>query len=491
MKRWILCVLFTALGCGGDQAVTDEAEQTDPFQEQLTLWEDGVELFYHHSQLVAGLEGQSWAVHVTDLETFAPASEGTVRMQFLGPSGADFETVVTAPDRDGLFTPEPVFPVGGAYDLTVSIERSGRVHEVYVGPIIVYPTQADVPDLPTEEAVGIAFLKEQQWAIPFATTAATRRDISSSVAATGEVIPAAGRMAAVAAPLEGIIRAAAGRGGPVPGQWVDEGDVLTVLSPASYDAGYAQLRAREERLRREVERAERLLAAEAIPARRLREAEHDLEVVRASLEALGASESTNYEFALRAPISGYVNERHAVAGARAAAGDPLFTIVDARVVWIRLDVSAADAGAATRATGATFTVEGNDRVYRSSRLVSVGRVIDPTRRTLPALVEIENADQSLKVGMLARGRLLLGDAVSGVAIPTTAVREEDGLFVAYVQIGGESFERRALTLGPGDGEWTIVESGVRNGERVVTLGAYQVKLSSLNTSAISDHGHPH
>ena len=71
------------------------------------------------------------------------------------------------------------------------------------------------------------------------------------------------------------------------------------------------------------------------------------------------------------------------------------------------------------------------------------------------------------------------------------MREEDGLSVAYVQIGGEAFERRALTLGPGDGEWTIVESGVRNGERVVTVGAYQVKLASLNTSAISDHGHPH
>ena len=63
--------------------------------------------------------------------------------------------------------------------------------------------------------------------------------------------------------------------------------------------------------------------------------------------------------------------------------------------------------------------------------------------------------------------------------------------VAYVQIGGETFERRAVTVGATDGEWTVVLSGVRPGERVVTRGQYQIKLSSLNTSEISDHGHPH
>jgi multidrug efflux pump subunit AcrA (membrane-fusion protein) len=93
--------------------------------------------------------------------------------------------------------------------------------------------------------------------------------------------------------------------------------------------------------------------------------------------------------------------------------------------------------------------------------------------------------------MFGDGRLLLGDPVAGLAVPSSAIRDEDGLFVAYVQIGGETFERRAVRIGPSDGEWTLVESGIRPGERVVTLGAYQVKLASLNTSELSDHGHVH
>ena len=63
--------------------------------------------------------------------------------------------------------------------------------------------------------------------------------------------------------------------------------------------------------------------------------------------------------------------------------------------------------------------------------------------------------------------------------------------MAYVHTAGESFERRILALGPSDGEWVIVRSGVAGGERAVTIGAYQVRLASLNTGVIADHGHPH
>ena len=218
--RALFAITLAIAGCGGPPPIEDAATETNPFQEQLTLWDDGIELFYHHSPLVAGVTGQPWAVHVTDLETFQPVVEATVRLQFYAPDAEPFEVVVDAPDRPGLFTPEPVFPVGGAYDLSVFIERPGRTHEVYVGPIIVYATTADVPNLPEEEAVGIAFLKEQQWAVPFATVEATVHAIARSIDAIGEVIPTAGGYAAVAAPVDGIVRADAGRSAPVPGQWV-------------------------------------------------------------------------------------------------------------------------------------------------------------------------------------------------------------------------------------------------------------------------------
>jgi hypothetical protein len=77
-----------------------------------------------------------------------------------------------------------------------------------------------------------------------------------------------------------------------------------------------------------------------------------------------------------------------------------------------------------------------------------------------------------------------------VVIPTSAVLEEDGRPIAFVQLEGESFERRPLEVTGNDGERTLVRSGVRGGERVVTGAAYQIRLASLSTS-VPAHGHEH
>ena len=95
----------------------------------------------------------------------------------------------------------------------------------------------------------------------------------------------------------------------------------------------------------------------------------------------------------------------------------------------------------------------------------------------------------------ARSRIPAVDAaldnLHQVAVPDAAIREEDGLHVAYVEVGGESFERRVLDRGPGDGSWTIVRRGLAAGERVVIEGAYQVRLASLGEVTPADHGHLH
>jgi hypothetical protein len=57
-------------------------------------------------------------------------------------------------------------------------------------------------------------------------------------------------------------------------------------------------------------------------------------------------------------------------------------------------------------------------------------------------------------------------------------------------VGGETFEKRDLTLGLRDGNWVQVVTGITEGERVVTKSAYAVRLASMS-SAIPSHGHAH
>lgn len=503
-------VLGTALAlaaCGGSdagaQAADDHAHGGGAV---VTAWTDSLELFMEYPPQVAGTAGDPWAIHLTRRRDWSPVREGALMLYFTGPDGSAHTVRSDAPARAGIFTPAPTLPSAGDYRLEMVLESQGRRHEIPVGPVTVYAGEDDLPH-PEEKAGdgGISFLKEQQWKVPFGVAEVERRTLSASVRASGELTAPADRLARISAPVTGLVEA---RGGPMPapGTWVEEGEVLAVLAPTDADASYARLRGRVEQLQREVARAERLVEAEAIAEKRLVEARHELSVARSALEAIGGEapasgtsaggagdgDGDGYRFHIRSPITGVVSERRLSLGQRVEAGERVFTVVDPRTLWLRLKVPAGEAARASRATGATFRGEGSQATHRADSVVSVGDVIDPESRTLPVILRVVNADRRLKVGMLARARLFVGDSVTGPAVPNEAIRDEEGLKVAYVETGGETFERRVLELGPTDGRWTLVRSGVSPGERVVTEGAYQLHLASTGgDEAAAGHGHPH
>jgi len=349
----------------------------------------------------------------------------------------------------------------------------------------------DIPQLPENESVGISVLTEQQWPTDFVTVAATSRVVAPGLEVTGTLEAVPGRLAEITAPVAGIVRWDRNQESPAEGMRVRSGEPLIQLSPVGGDGTFASMQSDAARLEREVARAERLVAAEAIPARRLEEARHDLEVVRAQLEAIDATPGDGYVLALIAPIDGVVMDRTFTPGQRVEAGTSLLRILDPRRLHLKLHVPATESDRLAEINAATFTPEGGGEVSRTKQLVSVGAALDPIRRTVPVIFSVDNDAGLLRPGMLVTGRLLGGPPEPALAVPSAAIRDEDGLLVAYVQISGESFERRAVTVGATDGQWTTILSGVRRGERVVTRGQYQIKLSSLNTSEISDHGHPH
>jgi RND family efflux transporter MFP subunit len=485
-------VASIALGSCTPDAEPDVAiEELSTGGETITIFTDLTELFFEHPAMIASAPGEPWEIHLTSLSDFAPITEGRLTLEFVGPDGRVHTVVSEAPSRPGHYDPAPSLPTAGMYDLLIVLEGPQLSDEIFVGPIRVFASESDIPRLAQPEAVGIAFLKEQQWPIDFATVPAQSRVVSPGLDVTGEVMSAPGAVVEVAAPVGGIVRYDLNRSAPVEGSWVEAGDALVRLSPVGGDDAYASLRAESERLEREVERSARLVAVEAAPRRRLEDAQHDLDVVQAQLEALDAGPEDGYTLTLRAPISGSVISRDFVTGQRVEAGASLLTVLDPLRLLLRLNVPAMHAGNLGDIVAATFAPEGSSAVHRTNDLLSVGAALDPIRRTVAVTFEVANPDQTLKAGMLVKARLLSGTPEPALAVPATAIVDEDGLLVAYVQIGGETFERRALTVGATDGEWTTVLSGVRRGERVVTRGQYQIKLGSLNTSEISDHGHPH
>lgn len=480
-------------GCSrGDATAADEA--AGPAGGAITLWTDSTELFMEHPALIVG-EPDKFAVHLTDITDFAPLRSGKITLRFIPREGGEPLVVVQdAPRAPGIYGPSPEFKRPGVYDLTILVESPQARDSIGVPALRVYASVYEAPKEEPETEGGIPFLKEQQWKTPgFRTAFATSGSIVESFDASGQIIPAAGRMAEVSAPIGGLIDVSGVAQSPAPGQRVSRGQVIALLTPSLGEGGaaYAEARATLRDAQDEYERARRLYAAEAVPERRVREAEIRLQAAREALAGLGGGAVTaGGKIAIRSPIGGVVTKRSITPGSRVEAGAPMFTIVDPSVVWLEVNVPAANAAAVSRSSAATFQLEGSTRAYRAQRVVSLGSVVDSLSRTVPVIYEIANNDGAIRVGANAKVSVGTGRRADGVLVPTSAILDENGRPIAYVQPEGETFEKRELTVGGSEGGLTLVLSGIKDGERVVTGSPYQVRLASLST-AVPAHGHEH
>jgi cobalt-zinc-cadmium efflux system membrane fusion protein len=492
-----LLAVVLAAACGGAPAASSDSASAEgePAGGVITLWTDSTELFMEHPALIVGAPDK-FAVHLPDLTDFAPLRSGRITLTFTPRGGgAPLVVVQEAPRAPGIYGPSPAFTAPGVYDLVIRVESPQARDSLVVPGLTVYASAAAAPRDTGGGDEGIAFLKEQAWKTPgFRTAFATTGELAATFAAPGVIEPAAGRLAHVTAPVAGLVDALSVPDGLAPGLRVARGQTLARLAPSLGDAGgaaYAEARARLREAEDEHARAVRLFAVEAVPQRRVHEAEIRLAAAREALAGTGDGDSAGAgRMVVRAPVAGVIAERRATPGTRVEAGALLFTIVDPSVVWLRVDVPAAQAAGVSRTPGAEFRVEGSARDYTARRAVSFGSVIDSVSRSVPLLLEVANPDGSLRIGAAAQVSVRTGRRESGVLIPASAVLDEDGRPVAYVQVAGETFERRALTLGPAAAGRVLVRSGVRAGERVVTGAAYQVRLASLST-AVPAHGHEH
>lgn len=481
----------------------------------VTHFTDSTELFVEYPALIVG-EESAFAAHLTRLDDFRPVASGRLTVRLTG-GGLPEETFsAEAPSIPGIFRPlaRPARAGERRLELILESPELSTIHDL--GLVAVYAdAQAAAAALPDEEDAGdaISFLKEQQWKVDFATAEVGTRRLRESIAATGVVKVRSDGEALVSAPAAGHLVPA--RAFPRIGARVVAGEPLAVIAPrvggdvdvASLDLAVQRGRSQLELASRDRQRLAGLVAQEAAPRRRLNEAESAEQVARAELEAatrrreqyrrtLDAGETGKAVGAtVRAPIAGQLVAIQVAAGSFVQEGQAMFHIVQTERLWLEARVAEADLGRLGEPSGAWFAVDGFDQTFEISTehngtLVAFGGVVDSISRTAPVVFEFDNTSPNLHVGMFASVHVWTGAQADDTAIPIHALVDEAGQDVAYVMRDGESFERRVLRLGIVDGDYVQVKSGVVPGERIVTRGAYLVRLAAASP-AEAGHGHAH
>ena len=506
---WMALLAITLGGCnthdhGHDQEEAEHGHDHAPGSVAVTLWTERTELFMEYPTLLVNQDA-TFVIHFSKMDDFKAVTTGRLTAIFKKTDGTEVRVSADAPSRPGIFLPVVRFSQAGMYDLELQLNSPQVEDVVRVSDIRVYASQSDMPH--SEEENGgdrISFLKEQQWKIDFRTEPAGLRRLSASIPAVGEILPKIEMHAEVPAQVRGMMLPDQNANMPSLGTYVKKGQVLAAISPpVQTDAGLSQMRKNYLLARGEYERAQRLFEKQAISRKRLEEATLIYEAQKAGFEAIEQQVDFGpvngavsvLHFHVTAPIDGIVDYIHFHFGQAVDVGQKLFTITNPERVWLKAQVPLSQMDRLKDAQDASFKVEGYDREFSvralNGKLISIGSIADRISRTVPVIFELDNPGRQLKIHMFATVSVKTQEMLDALSIPVSAVYDDNGTPVAYVQVEGEAFEKRVLKTGITDREYTQVIEGVEPGERVVTEGGYHVRLASLSTSVPTGHGHAH
>jgi RND family efflux transporter MFP subunit len=274
---------------------------------------------------------------------------------------------------------------------------------------------------------------------------------------------------------------------------------------AQQRAAASQARTRLEQARRELRRSENLVEVGAAPRRRVEEA---LTAVKVAEQDTAAAErqivlldnqikqaqagqtifraptvrQPTRSFPLTAPVAGTINEITATSGQQVETATQIMSIANLSTVLLEAQVFERDLPVVRESTRASFTASAlNGEVYTigtadgDGRLLSIGQTVNPQTRTVPVIYEIINPLQRLRDGMFVEITIDTSGDRQVLAVSKQSVVTEQGQTFVFVFDGGESFEKRAVSLGAEGADYYEIKSGLKEGERVVTDGIYQLR----------------
>lgn len=293
-------------------------------------------------------------------------------------------------------------------------------------------------------------------------------------------------------------------GGAVLQTYVDQGTrvgVGTVLARLddtairdvylSARSGVTAAQTASDAAKRNLERAEKLVAAGAIADRDVETARTQSQAAQSQLADAKArftsAEKQLEKTTIKSPIAGVVSVRSVNAGDLATPGAALFTIVDPSSMRLEGSVPSDQISAVRLGMPVTFSVQGYPDRSFTGHITRINPVADPTTRQVRILASIPNSGNTLVGGLFAQGRVT-SEARDGLVVPSNAVNQKD--FVPTVtRIRNGKAEKAAVSLGLEDsGSETIeITKGLAPGDTVLVGGAQGLSPNTLvRVRAVND-----
>lgn len=281
------------------------------------------------------------------------------------------------------------------------------------------------------------------------------------------------------------------------GQPVKAGDVLAQIDPRPFEIALQQAQGTLAENQAQLRNAEKdlalyrgLFAEDSIARQTLDTQEALVNQYRGALQnnqGAVAEAKLNLDFTkVRAPIDGRLGIRQVDQGNLVNSGDtnPIVVITQTLPISVTFTLPEAELPAvlAQVRNERTLVVQAWDRGENNQLaegvLESLDNQIDTTTGTVKLKARFENAEEMLFPNQFVNTRLQVSVRENALLVPVAALQfGANGTFV-YVIDAEDKVEVRKVKVGPGDGEFTVIEEGVAAAERVVVEGTDRLRAGN-------------
>ena len=461
----------------------------------FTVWTDQSELFVEFPALVVG-ETSRFAAHFTVLNGHQPVRKGSVTVSLIkGDKGIRHS--VDTPSSPGIFGPSLQPKETGIYQLVFDLKTPLYSDLIVLNDIPVFATVAEAEKaLGGEEEDGnaITFLKEQAWKMEFQTAPVVKKEVYQTIPTSGVWKVAPSDYQTLVAPSNGRVIFSSGvltEGSPV-----KKGQILMAVSSAgltsnNLSAEIQKAKADFVQAKSEYNRKKELYDSKIVPKAEFEQVEQKYLVAKTNYETLSSGYSAGGK-QITAPMNGFIKSIQALNGGFANQGDALVTVTSHKSSLLEVQVSPNFSAELQNIrniwyqpkTGTWSSLNDN-----GGKILSVGKEVEPNQPLISVFAEVNDVVE-MPEGSFTEAQLAVGTAIESLVVPVSCLMEDYGNYSVIVQLSGESFERRNVTLGKRNGSEVEIVKGLLLGEVVVTKGAYHVKMASMSGQAPA-HGHAH
>lgn len=319
--------------------------------------------------------------------------------------------------------------------------------------------------------------------VPVQTAVAQQRDMPRVIDAVGTV--QALRTVTVKSQVDGVIA----RIHFHEGDEVKAGDLLVTLDQRPFlnalqiaKADLENARADLAQSDADVERYRRLDQQDAVSKEQYAQLQTKDAMSRAQLQAKEAAvENAKLQLSyteIRAPISGRTGQLLLHEGALVKANDvnsAIVTLNQLTPITTAFAVPESDLSTVRRALArgaAQVTVidRANGVARSDGKLTFIDNTVDPSTGTVTLKAEFPNADHALWPGQFVQTRLAVGIDRAAIVVPSTAVQVGQDTTQVFVVKPDHTVDLRPVKVLRTAGDLSIIASGIRGGDTVVTDG---------------------